>query len=243
MQSLISKNQASPDEHALLSEKKRLEPAFCIAYQGRLSLNTQGWSSKAKAFYAHAIARTPTALWLHVQRIHLLAELEDAGIYGALVDLFLVLEDKGAPLRQRMLALAKPLLREAEYTLLQEQFKDARQPPLQAKNSMLTPGVSGRLNLVATRQSNQDKHEDELETAQQQLAFGQVELAQQTLEAAIIAEPAREELHHALLEIYRHSRNGDRIQTMWRQLKGTRCPAKAEWHRLIDQFCKDRDTS
>ena len=243
MLSLISLTQTPPDERALQSEKKWLEPAFCIVYQGQLSLNTQGWSKKAKAYYAHAVVRSPTTLWLHVQRINLLVKMADAGIYGALLDLFLVLNGKGTPLRQRMLALAKPLLSKADHALLEQQLRHTQDPlPTQATGSMLAPDINSRPVLVTNRQQNQEELEDALITAQQQLEIGQVELAQKTLETAVIAEPKREELHKALLEIYRHSRDGDRIQALWQQLKKTCSPeVKAEWHHLVDQFYLDRD--
>ncbi|MCU7918297.1 MAG: hypothetical protein KZQ95_08045 [Candidatus Thiodiazotropha sp. (ex Epidulcina cf. delphinae)] len=236
----------SPAESVCLTDMEgRLEPAFLIAYRGRLHIDASGWREKAKAAYAHAIANTPTALWLHVQRIGLLAETADPDILGAIVDLFLVLDDKGTALRKRMLALAKPLLEPEDYAILDSHPKrrspGASLPPLHAKTSMLSPGITGHARLVTIEETASGGDEDPLETARQQIAYGQTDQALQTLETAIMAEPQRAELHQALLEIYRHSRERDRILGMWQYLKGELNPAEDEWRHLLDQFSEERD--
>ena len=67
--------------------------------------------------------------------------------------------------------------------------------------------------------------EDPLDSALAQLEYGQTELAQETLEKALIADSGRLELHLALLEIYRHARDRERTERLWQTLQGRKNPA------------------
>ncbi|MES9861415.1 MAG: hypothetical protein ABW138_11280, partial [Candidatus Thiodiazotropha sp. 4PDIVS1] len=78
--------------------------------------------------------------------------------------------------------------------------------------------------------------EDPLQMAEQLLAYGQVDQAQETLESAIRDCSERVDLHHALLEIYRHRQESRQILSFWNEIKNKYCPAEAEWHDLIDQL-------
>ncbi|MCU7904924.1 MAG: hypothetical protein KZQ76_03555 [Candidatus Thiodiazotropha sp. (ex Epidulcina cf. delphinae)] len=244
-QSLIILTGSPPKSVCLPDIEKRLEPAFLIAYRGRLRINARGWKEKAKASLAHAIARTPTALWMHVQRIGLLAETADPDILGGIIDLFLVLGDKGPALRRRMLGLAKPLLSVEDYAILDGHLNQGSpgvsRLPLHAKTSVLSPGITGHARLVTIEETASGEDEDSLDTANQQIGYGQIDQAQKTLETAIMAEPGRVELHHALLEIYRHSRERGRILGMWQRLQGKRNPAEEAWRRLLDLLSEESD--
>jgi hypothetical protein len=242
--SLIRQTLSPTEKDSPPIEDPRLEPAFLVAYEGRLHIDVHGWRKKAKPFYAHAIARTPKVLWLHVQRITLLAEMADPDIQGAVVDLFIVLDGKGIPLCRRMLALAKPHLPDQSYSELLNYLSAGNPTPLIASNSaMLSSGIRGRAQLIRLDEANAHHVADPLETASQQIEYGQVELARETLEKAIMLEPERAKLHTALIEIYQHSRNKEQVHSMWRRLKGMPNPATQEWHSLLDNLSKDQDRS
>lgn len=243
-QSLIRQTLSPTEKASPPIEDPRLEPAFLVAYEGRLHIDVHGWRKKAKPFYTHAIARTPNVLWLHVQRISLLAEMADPDIQGALVDLFIVLDGKGTPLCRRMLALAKPHLRDESYSeLLNHLSAGASTSLIESNSAMLSSGIRGREQLIRLDESIAHHVADPLETASQQIEYGQVELAQETLEKAIMVEPERAKLHKALIEIYQHSRNKEQILPMWRRLKGMPNPAIQEWHFLLNNLSKDQDKS
>ncbi|MCU7890617.1 MAG: hypothetical protein KZQ78_02980 [Candidatus Thiodiazotropha sp. (ex Ustalcina ferruginea)] len=240
-QSLIRQTLSPTEKASPPIEDPRLEPAFLVAYEGRLHIDVHGWRKKAKPFYTHA---TPKVLWLHVQRISLLAEMADPDIQGALVDLFIVLEGKGTPLCRHMLALAKPHLLDESYSeLLNHLSAGASTSLIESNSAMLSSGIRGRAPLIRLDESIAHHVADPLETASQQIEFGQVELAQETLEKAIMVEPERAKLHKALIEIYQHSRNKEQILHMWRRLKGMPNPAIQEWHFLLDKLSKDQDKS
>jgi Tfp pilus assembly protein FimV len=217
-----------------------IEPAFLTTYKGKLHLDTRGWVEEAKAYYAHAIARNPNDLLTHVQRVSLYAETADPAILGALLDLFLVLGDKGAPLLRRMLALARPILSSHDYHALHQQLEHGEEHLLSlqshASSAVLQRGISGVTQLIHKGDMAQPAAADPLETARQQIDIGQIELAQETLETALLADPARLALHLALLEIYRHARDRQRVGRLWRELQGRVNPARAEWQRLLTQL-------
>jgi hypothetical protein len=62
---------------------------------------------------AYSVARTPTDLTAHTQRVLLcLRQSDPLPLFGSLADLFIALGERGAPLRQRLLGLAHPTLPE-----------------------------------------------------------------------------------------------------------------------------------
>ena len=225
----------------------RLEPAFLTAWRGRLRIEANGWVDKAKAYYAHAVARTPTALRLHVQRITLYTQTADSSVIGALLDLFLVLGDKGLPLRSRMLALARPLISSRDYHTLHRQLEhgDVDTAFLQQRSagSVLSRGIAGDTRLIERTASTGEWPEDPLKSARQQLEYGQTELAQTTLEQALLTDCRRLDLHLALLEIYRHARDRQAAAGMWQRLRGRDNPARTEWQRLLTQLDEEQRTT
>ena len=84
---------------------------------------------------------------------------------------------------------------------------------------------------------------DPLESARQQLEYGQTELAQTTLEQALLADSGRLDLHLALLEIYRHARDRQAASDMWQRLHGRDNPARTEWQRLLTQLDEEQPTT
>ncbi|MES9851849.1 MAG: hypothetical protein ABW170_08465 [Candidatus Thiodiazotropha sp. L084R] len=237
MLSIVSRSQSSSGEGKLVPEEALREPLFYIEYAGRLKLNTHGWSGKAKSYYAHAIARSPSTLWLHVQRINLLIDLNDRDLFGALLDLFIALKEHGTALRQRMLALAKPKLNAEQFQELLNGITNPQQfNPGFATGSKLASGIRSNMQIIATARQQQDSAEDPLQMAEQLLAYGQVDQAQETLETAIRYCSERVDLHHALLEIYRHRQDNEQILRFWNEIKSKNCPAEADWQDLIDQL-------
>lgn len=91
------------------------DPAFVLEAERGLALSVEARSRveprEAWRWLAMRVARQPCDLRAHAQRVRLLAEVgEGARLFGALVDLFLVLGDKGRELRTALLATARPAL-------------------------------------------------------------------------------------------------------------------------------------
>ncbi len=88
------------------------EPAFLFGTACQQSRSTD-WQHKVSRFLAHEVARAPSNLNIHVQRILFAIKYRRVSdIYGAVLDLFIVLGDKGYALRGRMLSIARELLEE-----------------------------------------------------------------------------------------------------------------------------------
>lgn len=226
-----------------ITPDSRLEPAFLSDGQHGLIADARGRVDEAKAFYAHAIARHPTNLQLHVQRVVLQAKNQDPSILGAICDLFLVLEDNGLSLRRRMLALARPLLSKIDYQTLHRRLTEVESDSSAlhslSPSAVLSHGTTGVTRLICKQTQNSKVQQDPLQSAREQLEYGQTELAQQTLEHALLANPGRLALHLALLEIYRHARNRQQVEHTLQALQGQQNPAQREWKRLLVQLDKE----
>jgi hypothetical protein len=214
-----------------------VEAAFLTYRHNELRLDTSDHAEELKAHFAHAVVRNPRNLLLHVQRILLYAETGDPAILSALCDLFLVLQEKGTPLRRRLLALARPLLKQDDFQALHRLLSPAESDTSTLRPncawSRLSDGVTGTTELITKLTPKAATSQDPLETARQQLEVGQAELAQKTLETALLADPIRLALHLALLEIYRHTRDLHHIDSFWRTLPKAQNPAASQWQRLI----------
>jgi hypothetical protein len=218
----------------------RLEPAFLSESQWQQSLELKDLAARGKSFFAHAIARHPGNLRLHVRRIILHVKTRDPAILGPLCDLFLVLGDNGQALRSRMLALARPLLGKLDYQSLRRQLDTGANDPVAlhslSASAVLSSGITGVTRLIFKQSQADEAPEDPLECAREQLAYGQTELAQETLENAVLANPECLALHLALLEIYRHARQRGPVERQWQALQGRKNPARREWQRLLRQL-------
>ncbi|MCU7845205.1 MAG: hypothetical protein KZQ93_15355 [Candidatus Thiodiazotropha sp. (ex Monitilora ramsayi)] len=239
---VLSTDDGSAVPSAVLDDP-RIEPAFLETDITSPPVDDAAFCEKLKAHYARAIARTPAALRLHVARIELYVVTTDTRVPGALLDLFLTLKEKGFPLRRRMLAISKSLLTPHDLNLfltgLQKGEINLTADPPEAVSSILRSGITGDTRLVEKSVQVASNATDPLTIAQEYLEYGQVELAQEILERSLLAAPNHEALHHALLEIYRHTRQLAPVNQMWGHLQGLDIPVKAEWQALLSQLSED----
>jgi len=220
---------------------RRGDPAFLLDGEHRLHLGNADRAGELKTLLTHAIVRRPGDLRLHVQRILLCADTRDPAILGALCDLFLVLGRKGASLRRRLLALARPLLSGFDHHKLRRQLDGMPGPDDGSLDALcagaaLSRGVTGTTHLISRQPARASPQEDPLLSASRLIEYGQTAQAQETLERALHVNPARLALHLALLEIYRHSRDRRRAAATWESLQGHENPAATEWRRLLRQL-------
>ena len=86
----------------------RIDPAFILGTERGLRLDPRCDVRDAYRYLTVRIARRPTALRLHLQRIHLLIDSAQAErLFGAIVDLFVALEAKGLALREAVIELGE----------------------------------------------------------------------------------------------------------------------------------------
>jgi hypothetical protein len=153
-----------------------------------------------------------------------------------MVDLCLVLGDKGENLRHNLLKQSRGQLSPELYDLFLTHFKQGLKPhhPLPAsQHSVLGNFFSGEMRLVSEpifEQESDVREVDPLELAREELSYGDVAVAQKILEEALIQSPKRLGLHYSLLEIYRHTRSLDDLLNMQERLGDSIQSAKAAWN-------------
>jgi hypothetical protein len=176
---------------------------------------------------AYISSREPKNLLNHVRRVFIHLKLKQPDpLYGALVDLYIALGDKGDHLRFNLLKKAKRLISQEQYELFLTHFQQGLQPHHQipaSQYSVLGNFFIGEMRYVRDEQIQQqaDNHNhdiDPLELSRQELSYGNTAVAQQILEEALMQSPSRLGLHYSLLEIYRHTRSLDDLLSMEKRL-------------------------
>lgn len=208
------------------------EPAFGLDRSPELQPSARWSSDRAGAYLAHAVAREPSNLRAHVQRIALWRDHRDRHqLYGALLDLFFALGAHGAALRTRLLAAAEAVLAPEAWTFLDRSLADPADPgsPHPASPaSVLTRGVEGRSDAIARIAVVTAASSDPVAEARAYLSEGNVIAAQELLEAALARNPTRADAAGELLALYRHARDAAGLEAM-RERIGPRLVAPAAW--------------
>ena len=193
---------------------------------------------------AHKVSRDPADLMSHIQRIALSHEVGDSSqIYGAMLDLFIALENRGVSLRTRMLKKVADLLTDAQLDALQKGLVSGiragdRLP--ESRYSRLSGGVTGDTRLVDYVDMTPSRADfDTIDEARDLIDSGHIELAQKLLEEALLSERQREDISRELLEIYRHTRHEEALFAMRQQLGDEPFALADEWEDLIKSFGVD----
>lgn len=196
-------------EPALLSDAH-----FSLSGERRLVLAGMGDPRQGSRYLGHRIVDNPRDLRAHVQRILLLlAAGDEVTLRASLVDLFIVLGDKGNALKTRMLDCASPLLSKTVAAFLRRHLREGFKPWDRAistmRMSLLSLGYVGTRELVqVSTGAATTTPVDALAHARACLEYGQLEVAIETLEAANEAFPDDWEVVTALEELYHHSGEG-----------------------------------
>lgn len=183
---------------------------------------------------AHCISRNPADLRAHVLRIHLCARAHMGDeLYGALLDLFIALGDKGQSLRARLLARCRNLLTAPRLIALGRGMAHgiaAMDVVPEAQHSRLCSGISGSRMVVAPAESGDMPIErDVAEEARDLLDSGQILEARTLLEQALLDEPQNMAVSLELLAIYRHTRDLAGVNSILEKTAAAPLAAWAEW--------------
>jgi hypothetical protein len=213
------------------------EPLFALSAVRVLGLDSRHHKSNVIDYLTYQVAREPVDLRCHVQRIGLLVSKGDGpGVYGALVDLFIGLGEKGLALRRRMLRTAKPLLSNDQSRALEEKLWSGLSAldriPL-SRASILAKNIRGSTELVGLDDTQHTASHDLLDEARSHLEYGQLEDARRVLEEAMLQDPLREDVQSELLEIYVRSNDQSLLSSMIQALHFTGNPVPPAWQRHL----------
>lgn len=217
-----------------------IELAFLLDEATRFSPFISGLQAGFADSLAHAVAASPDDLLHHTRRVFHSYERHDGeGLYAALADLFLSLQERGHGLRKRLLNGARDRLAPEHYQALALWLVDARVPqqrPLPAaRGAVLARGVEGRRELVRVSVADGGAVRDPLVEAREYIEYSQLEQARELLEAAVPEDPGREELQLELLSLYRAARDDRRYLSMRARLEALLGVLPEYWQALEPQ--------
>ncbi len=225
-----------------------IEPLFRIADASELAFDTTGWECKAADFMTFRVARLPGDLRNHVQRIlHQIDRGDAEGTYGALLDLSIVLKDRGYPLRQRMLDAARSVLNPGCYRYLRRRLEKGiteLDPTPPSETSVLSRAHQGRQTIVTKIGDNRAPEASPLDLARSHIEYGQLDAARSVLEREVLTGSLEQASHEDLIEIY--IRTGDKANFLatQRQLnyEYNASPVLSLW-REFEAFFRQRGTA
>ena len=210
------------------------EPAFFVPFTGDLQLDADA-SGRNGAYLSHRVARCPSDLTAHVLRVYLHGRSFDSdALWGALIDLFLVLKREGTALKHRLLELSRSVLSTDRYRFLAARVSDGLDYDAECPQtpfSVLSRGRSGMATMIR-KLDEYDAQQDVLATARAHIEYGQVEQAQELLEGALRAGPGREDLHRELLDIYRGTRDIEAFRDMFAAVAFEDNPVPELWEEV-----------
>lgn len=132
---------------------RRIEEAARIPGTARLRTERDLSDDGDADALARRVAKQPADTRVHVERVNrALADRDADAAYGALVDLFIALGDRGRGVRERMAGGVRFLIGEERYGALCRHLDDGLKPtdPLPpAINSVLSRGVCGTSRVVS----------------------------------------------------------------------------------------------
>lgn len=182
-----------------------MEPAFQLSgFQG-LWMNTAGWSNKATRYYAFEVKRFPSKLKNHVQRIlHHLSRNDPDQLFGAMIDLFIVLGKHGQALKKRLLQNTRNTLQTWQYEQLHQCLQNSRLiqnfPPCGC--SVLSGGAYDFQPLIEIVHPASLKESQSIVITEESDTYQQSVKEQQQLENLVLGGSKDFSLHEAITSLY-----------------------------------------
>ncbi len=174
-------------------------------------------SDAAWHFYSHAIQRNRYDLLSHTRRIFLAIQYKDSSfLSGAIQDLFIILKDKGRALRIRLLKASVPYLNENEIIYFTTWIKSEPESETNKNygynwilGSMLSKGLLAADNALLTQETvaTTEVKLSAIEEARSYIEYGQLNLAQKTLEEALALDENNTELKEELDNLLQYTNN------------------------------------
>jgi len=191
-------------------------------------------------YLAHRVSRNANDLISHVQRVILVRQQRDQDAsYGALLDLFIALGDKGLRLRRRLLATCGTLLSNEQRQALKKGLAKgvlSSDPLPPSRFSRLSNTVDGEVLVERRADLDTGDQYGALEEARDLIDSGQIDTARQLLEAAFAAAPNDGALEEELLNLYRHTKNHEDFAAM--RMRQDDASLGGAWDELADHFAR-----
>lgn len=189
---------------------------------------------------AHKITRFPDDLRSHTQRIFIFIEQDKRlAVYSSLIDLFLILEEKGAALRTRMLFSAKHILSDQQFEFLQQSLLLGLRGDVTlttSNQSLLSQGRKNTRPFVQKNTVNKPQAINVIGQARSYLEYGQIDEARVMLQDAILESPEELEYHQDLLEIFRKIADRDLFISFYEQLLKPDSTLPIMWEQMAEEF-------
>ncbi len=192
---------------------------------------------------SHRVSRTPHDLKVHLHRIiasHYSRQPES--LYGALLDLFIVLDKKGFLLRQRLFNKFSVSLQEFQLTALKQTLVlgAAKLESLpHSRCSRFSKGVVGSTHLVIKTGEPSQHQFSVLDEARDLIDSGLIEDARMILEQALIQQPDDEHVSRELLELYKCTKNTYAFVAIYAQLNDHSLALASEWDVLAETLLEN----
>jgi hypothetical protein len=199
-------------------------------------------------YLTHRVTRDPSDLRSHVQRINLYTHSGDPEqLYGAILDLFIALTNKGYSIRKRMLLQARFHLNPHHFDALNQRLEtgiDKHDIMPISRFSVLSNGFIGSNKFVEYHaEENIEESIDPVIQARDYLEYGQIDEARLVLETAILKEPWRKDIHTELLDIYWVTRDSENCHTMYQLLSKEFIPDHSAWIKTTERLNQREDVS
>ncbi len=202
-------------------------------------------ATSAIELLAHRVTKRPQDLLSHVHRIVALYYTNHTdAIYGALLDLYIVLDKKGFRLRQRLLNKLAPKL-EAEHRVALRNgllfgIKALEEVPF-SSGSCFNAELHN-VGAVVAQTGEQITHEfSVLDEVLDLIDSGFLDEARMILEEAILATPDDLGLNNELLNLFRCTKDRDGFFSAEERLGDLPLAAKDGWLELRERFLEGED--
>jgi hypothetical protein len=188
----------------------------------------------------YQISVKPSCLGTHVDRIYYCFQHHlNEQLFGALVDLLIILNRRGLALSERMIKGSHSRLTENEFQMLFGCYKSNFEniDLLPSRYSVFSKGLLSTIVLVKQSNDEEEKIYDPLKLARDYIEYSQLDNATRILEQAILSEPERMVFHEELLLLYRSTRNISGFDQFYKDLSAKSVKLPLGW-RQLDEFFK-----
>lgn len=181
------------------------------------------------------VSRKPNDLLAHLRRIYFCYQNAlPEPLYAALLDILIVLDQKGKDLSRRLFWGSRSIL-DAEQQAFLESVIQGGQAIQGNRFSMFTKGLVGVPILLKVGQQVQVQH-DYLGLAADFIEYSQLEEAMTILEQGLEQTPDRQDFQALLLELYKSTQSSDRFKNYYARIRESGESLIDEWQQLAVFF-------